>query len=104
MKKRKVRSRPKAKDRNREAAQLRILVSAVKEVKNLLASRKPIPRIGLRVDPPWCRENPGEAAEQITRLRDALMRTLAHCDAAKHKGNAYRDERDALVDALGPSR
>lgn len=84
----------------RNAKQFALLVSTVKELKNLIAAQKSIPRIGLEVDPEWCQENPAECAETITRLRDALMRTLAHCDAAKHRGNAYRDEREAIVDAL----
>ena len=79
------------------AAQLRLLISMVAEIKALVAAKKPLPAISLKVVPEWCRNNPGRAAKAITLL-------IGHCDRAKHKDSKYRDERDAIVDALGGPR
>src|ERR1700680_3119403 len=85
------------------AKQLGVLIALVADLKATIAG-KPIPEIGLKIDPPWVRENPGEAAEMITVLRDALMRTIGHCDRAKHKDAMYRNERASLIGAIGGRR
>lgn len=92
-----------AKQNHKNAKLLSLLVSDVEAIKKLVAARKPVPKIGLKVVPSWCRQNPAEAAKRITALRDALWRTIAHCDAATHKTDAYHNEREAILDALrGP--
>ncbi len=85
------------------AKQLRVLISAVDDLKKVIAG-EPIPKISLKTDPRWCRQNPGEAANMITVLRDGLMRAIGHLDRAKHKDHQYRNERSSLMAALGGKR
>jgi hypothetical protein len=85
------------------AKQLGVLISAVDDLKKIIAG-KPIPKISLKTDPRWCQQNPGEAAEMITVLRDGLIRAIGHLDRAKHKDTQYRDERSSLVAAFGGRR
>jgi hypothetical protein len=91
---------PLTRQDRQNAKVLAAMMSMVKEMKKRTEARRSVPRISLRVDAPWCRQNPGEAARRITALTDALMRTIAHCDAAKHKTDAYRNERDSILESL----
>ena len=81
---------------------LKQFVGLIREIKSMRRKKIEYPKwfgaIGVEIDPIYCRHNPVWAARQINATRDVLLRTIAHCDAAKHANELYQKERPFIVD------